>query len=122
MRDDRERLTDILTAIDRILIKTTQGRDVFNADEMLQVWVLHHLQVVGEAARSLSEEFKRLHADAVWAKAAGMRHILVHHYFDIDADQVWKVVEQDLGPLRDRVGLILASFGSGGERGAASEG
>lgn len=70
---------------------------------MLQVWVLHHLQIVGEAARCLSEEFRRLHPDAAWSKAAGMRHILVHHYFDIDADQIWKVVEHDLGHLRDIV-------------------
>jgi uncharacterized protein with HEPN domain len=68
MRDDRERLTDISTAIDRILSKTTQGRNDFDADEMLQVWVLHHLQIVGEAARRLSEEFRRLHPDPVWSK------------------------------------------------------
>ena len=99
MRDDRERLTDISTAIDRILRKTTQGRAAFDADEMLQVWVLHHLQIVGEGSRCLSDEFRRLHPDDVWPKAAGMRHILVHHYFEIDADQIWKVGEHDLPPL-----------------------
>lgn len=113
MRDDRERLADILTAIDRILSKTSQGRTVFDADEMVQIWVLHHLQIVGEAARCLSEEFRRLHPDPVWSKAAGMRHILVHHYFEIDAGQIWKVVEQDLWPLRERVRAILASYRPG---------
>ena len=113
MRDDRERLTDILTAIDRILSKTTQGKGPFHADEMLQVWVLHHLQIVGEAARCLSDEFRRLHLDDVWSKAAGLRHILVHHYFKIDAGQIWKVVEHDLPPLRERVRAILASQRSG---------
>jgi uncharacterized protein with HEPN domain len=38
-----------------------------------------------------------------------MRHILVHHYFEIDADQVWKAVQHDLEPLRERVRAILAS-------------
>jgi uncharacterized protein with HEPN domain len=109
MRDDRERLDDILTAIDRILSKTGQGKDAFEADEMLHVWVLHHLQIVGEAARSLSEEFRQLHPDSVWSKATGMRHILVHHYFEIDADQIWRVVDRDLPPLRDRVRAILAA-------------
>ena len=112
MRDDRDRLTDILTAIDSILSKTAQGRVAFDADPMLQVWVLHHLQIVGEAARCLSDEFRRLHPDRVWSKAAGMRNILVHHYFQIDPDQVWKVVEQDLLPLRQRVQAVLASPGS----------
>ena len=109
MRDDRERLADILTAIDRILSKTTQGRNAFDADEMLQVWVLHHLQIVGEAARCLSEEFRRLYPDPVWSRAAGMRHILVHHYFEIDASQIWNAVERELRPLREHVMIILAS-------------
>jgi uncharacterized protein with HEPN domain len=109
MRDDRERLGDILTAIDRILDKAGQGKETFDADEMLQVWVLHHLQIVGEAARSLSEQFRQLHPDAVWSKATGMRHILVHHYFEIDANQIWRVVEHDLPSLRERVASILAS-------------
>ena len=49
MRDDWDRLADILTAIDHILGKTAQGRAAFDADQMLQVWVLHHLQIVVEA-------------------------------------------------------------------------
>ena len=108
MRDDQDRLSDILRAIDRILSKTTQGQGVFDADEMLQVWVLHHLQITGEAARCLSEEFRRLYPNPVWTKAAGMRHILVHHYFEIDTGQIWKVVEQDVRPLREIVQCILA--------------
>ncbi|MGH9618692.1 MAG: HepT-like ribonuclease domain-containing protein [Bryobacteraceae bacterium] len=114
MRDDLERLADISIAIDKILSKTAQDRSAFERDEMLQVWVLHHLQIVGEAARCLSEEFRRLHPNPVWSKAAGMRHILVHHYFEIDAAQVWKVVERDLQPLRELVRAILGSVGSCG--------
>src|SRR2546430_2374517 len=53
VRDDRERLLDILQAIDRISTKTSGSRKVFDSDEMLQVWVLHHLQIIGEAARGL---------------------------------------------------------------------
>jgi uncharacterized protein with HEPN domain len=111
MRDDRERLADILTAIDRIFTKTGGGKIAFDTDEMLQIWVLHHLQIVGEAARCLSEEFRRLYPDPVWSKAAGMRHILVHHYFEIDAAQIWNVVEHDLRPLHDRVRALLAAQG-----------
>jgi len=101
-------LTDILTAIDRVIEKTTSGRQAFEHDEMLQVWVLHHLQIVGEAARCLSPEFKQQHADRVWSMATGMRHILVHHYFEIDVDQIWQVVERDLRGLRGKVIEILS--------------
>jgi len=107
MRDDPDRLRDILTAINHILDKTILGREKFDGDEMLQVWVVHHLQIIGEAARCLSQEFRKRHADNVWSQAAGMRHILVHHYFEIDAEQVWKVVEHDLPPLKEKVIRIL---------------
>ena len=109
MRDDRERLKDILKAADHILAKTGGGRRTFESDEMLQVWVLHHLQIIGEAARAPTQEFRQHYPDRVWAEAAGLRNILVHHYFEIDADEVWKVVESDLTPLRDRVVQILES-------------
>ena len=107
MRDDPERLQDILKAIDQILAKTQSARNSFDSDEMLQVWVLHHLQIIGEAARCLTEPFRQRHPDRVWSKSAGLRHILVHHYFAIDADLVWKVVENDLPELRRIVTSIL---------------
>lgn len=107
MRDDRDRLLDILTAIDHIREKTAQGRTAFDGSDVLQVWVLHHLQIIGEAARCLSPAFKERHADKVWGKATGLRNILVHHYFEIDASEVWKVVETDLPRLGEKVSLIL---------------
>jgi len=107
MRDDRGRLADILAAIDKIRTKTAAGRAAFEVDEMLQVWVLHHLQIIGEAARCLSTEFRLRNPDDVWSEAVGMRNILVHHYFEIAADVIWKVVENDLMPLREKVQKIL---------------
>jgi uncharacterized protein with HEPN domain len=107
MRADSERLRDILKGIDQIVTKAGAGPEVFARDEMLQVWVIHHLQVIGEAARCLSEEFRLRHPDGVWSKASGMRNILVHHYFEIDHALVWKVVEQDLPKLRRIVERIL---------------
>ena len=111
MRSDTERLQDMMLAVDRILEKTRRGRETFKQDEMLQVWVLHHLQILGEAARCLSQEFRQRHSEKVWSQAAGLRHILVHHYFEIDAEQVWNVVEHDLPALRETVIKILSEKG-----------
>lgn len=58
MRDDRERLRDILEAIERIERHTAKGRDEFERDELIQTWVVHHIQIIGEAARKLSEEVR----------------------------------------------------------------
>jgi uncharacterized protein with HEPN domain len=50
MRDPQERLRDILDAITRIERYTGRGRDAFEQDELIQVWIVHHLQIIGEAA------------------------------------------------------------------------
>ena len=107
MRDDRARLKDILVAIDRILAETVAGRDAFRSEAKLQVWVLYHLQVLGEACRGLSESFRTRFPDPAWKNAIGLRNILVHHYFEIDEELVWQVVEGDLLPLRHAVSSAL---------------
>ncbi|SRR5216684_3212089 len=110
MRDDRERLLDILEAIERIDKYASKGRSIFEDDELIQTWVLHHLQLIGEATRALSPEIKERHSEAPWAQIAGMRNILVHHYFGIDTSAVWNVVEADLPALKQRVEAILAKL------------
>jgi len=54
MRREPERLQDILDAIAAIERYTSQGRQAFDEQELIQVWVIHHLQIIGEAANSLS--------------------------------------------------------------------
>ena len=90
LRDDRDRLRDILRAIDRILEGTLAGRSEFQNDVKLQVWVLYHLQIIGEVSRSLSEELRQSYPDPVWSNAVGLLNILVHHYFEIDEELVWR--------------------------------
>jgi uncharacterized protein with HEPN domain len=85
MIDDRERLNEILTAIDRIVRKTGREHSEFENNEMLQDWVLHHLQIIGVAAGCLSEDLRKRHPDRVWADASGMRNTPGQHYFEIDA-------------------------------------
>lgn len=107
MRNDRERLLDILEAIDKIQQHTGSDIDAFADDEMQQVWVIHHLQIIGEAAYGLSQGFKAVHPQIPWEQIIGMRHVLVHGYFEIDLAIVWAVIEKDLPPLRSSVEVIL---------------
>lgn len=108
MRDDRERLLDILEAIERIEKYTARGRSIFDQDELIQTWVLHHLQIIGEAVRALSPETTSDTEDIEWSKIVGMRNILVHNYFGIDTDIVWAVIENDLHVLKRVVQDYLA--------------
>jgi uncharacterized protein with HEPN domain len=107
MRDDRERLADVLEAITRIEKYAVQGRAAFEGDELLQNWIVRHLQILGEACRGLSSRFCDEHPEIPWSKIIGMRHILVHDYFGIDVDVVWRAVEHDLPTLKRQVQILL---------------
>ena len=63
MRNDQERLLDILEAIQRIERRSPEDRQSLEADELVQTWVLHHLRILGEAVRSLSADFRSTHPD-----------------------------------------------------------
>lgn len=60
MRDPRERLRDILEAIERIERHTAGGREAFEKDELIQNSFVHHLQIIGEAARPIPEDVRKL--------------------------------------------------------------
>jgi len=107
MRDDRERLLDIREAIENIQKYAAHGKDAFSKDELIQTWILHHIQILGEAAARISDEFQEQHTDIPWFKIVGMRNILVHDYFKIDINAVWSVVETDLHTLYDQIKHIL---------------
>jgi uncharacterized protein with HEPN domain len=108
MRNDRERLADVLEAIERIEQQAVKGREAFESEELIQVWIIHHLEIIGEAVRALSSDVTQ-HPAIEWPKIVGMRNILVHNYFDIDLDIVWAVVESDLPELKSRISEILGA-------------
>jgi uncharacterized protein with HEPN domain len=113
VRTDRERVLDALEAIDRIERYTRLGEADFRQDELVQSWVIRHLQILGEAIRGLSPELRAQHEELPWSEIVGMRNILVHDYFDVDQDIVWSVVEHDLSGLRLSLERILASLPPG---------
>ena len=75
---------------------------------MLQVWVVHHLQIIGEAARSISPALRFAHPEIPWTNVIAMRNLLVHEYFGIDIEEVWSTAENDLPLLRPLVEAMLA--------------
>ena len=113
MRDDQGRLRDILSSIERVQERIGGGRQSFESDEMLQVWVVHHLQIVGEAARSTSRKLRAAHPEIPWTNVIAMRNLLVHEYFGVDLEEVWSTAVNDLPPLRSQVEAILAELTPG---------
>ena len=100
MRDPKERIRDILDAIEHIERYSVQGRARFENDELIQSWFTRHLQIIGEAARLIPEDVRKRAPEVPWSKMIGMRHILVHDYFRIDTEIVWQVVANDLPRLK----------------------
>ena len=107
MRDDTAWLLDICDAIDSIEEQATRGRTAFDTDRMVQVWMVHHIQVIGEAANGLSEPLRARYPQVPWADVVGMRNVLVHHYFGIDLDEVWDTISHDLPSLKKAVQQML---------------
>ena len=107
MRSDRHRLLDIHEAIENISRKIPPSKEEFSASEMHQIWVLYHLQIVGEAANAVSVEFRQEHKEIPWKKIVAMRNLLVHQYFGIDLQEVWDTVQNDLPPLKKEIGYLL---------------
>jgi uncharacterized protein with HEPN domain len=107
LRKDKDRLLDILEAIENIQKRLTTGRDVFIQDELLQVWAVHHIQIIGEAAASISGDLRARHPQIPWADVISMRNVLVHEYFGIDLNEIWDTVTNDLPKLKQQIDDIL---------------
>jgi uncharacterized protein with HEPN domain len=110
MRDAAERLRDILEAIAAINRYAIRDKKAFEGDELLQGWFLRHLQIIGEAARALSQDVRALAPDVPWQKIIGMRNVLVHGYFEIDTDIVWDAATRDIPALEPNIERLLRTL------------
>jgi uncharacterized protein with HEPN domain len=96
-----DRLNDVLAAIAKIKERVPDSL-AFQNDEMLQVWVIHHLQVIGEAARGVSQPVRDGHPEVQRPQIVALRNILVHEYFGLNLDQIWMMAQRDLPSWRSR--------------------
>jgi uncharacterized protein with HEPN domain len=107
VNDDQAYLAHIRDAIRRIEAFTSGGREQFFADPMVQDAVIRNLEVIGEAVKGLSESLRSANPDVPWKQIAGMRDVLIHHYFGVKLETVWQVVIEHLPPLGQRVETLL---------------
>lgn len=110
MRSDRARLEDIRDGIASIRKYTSDGRARFDADELVRVWCLRHIEVIGEAASKLPPEWRERYAEVPWRAIIAMRNLLIHGYADAEDEELWRVVENDLEPLDRCVERMLGEL------------
>lgn len=107
-RDYRVYLEDILDAIGHVGWYTHNvSFEVFIQDQMRFDAVVRNLEIIGEAARQVPESIRTRSPAIEWRKIAGLRDILIHHYFDINKKIVWDVVTSKLPILREQVRTLL---------------
>jgi uncharacterized protein with HEPN domain len=111
MRRDPERLQDILDALASIERYVAQGRQAFDEQELIPVWIIHHLQIIGEAANALSTDLIDQYSEIPWAQIIAFRNAVVHEYFRISLDLVWAIVKNNLPPLKVTVEQMLQDLG-----------
>ena len=110
MRTDTDLFWDIFDAIEAIEKYSSQGRERFVSDELIQVWIVHHLQIIGEACRAMPEKIQETEQSIPWKGIVGMRNILVHQYFSVDTDLLWETIINDLPILKKKIEKILRLY------------
>lgn len=107
MRETSERLRDIQKAITKIMKYASQGREAFDQDELIQTWVIHHMEIIGEASRAIPQDFRNQHPEIEWKEISGMRNALIHGYFEINTNRVWDTITYDLPRLKASIDALL---------------
>ena len=110
MRPDRLLLQDALDSIAEVIDATPASQERFDADKYLQSHLLRHLQIIGEACWRLSPLIQDQNPQVPWKQIAGMRHVLVHDYFEVNWTRVYETARDHVPALKPLVEAILAAL------------
>lgn len=91
--EPRDYLKHILVEADYLAARSVDLKfEAFVADETLRRAFVRSLEIIGEAAKKVPDDFRATHAGVEWRAMAGMRDRLIHDYFGVDFELVWDVV------------------------------
>jgi uncharacterized protein with HEPN domain len=107
MLNDQVYILHIRDCILHVLVYTKGGKSEFMSSSLIQDAVVRNVEVIGEAVKKLSPELKLAHPEIPWRRIARMRDKAIHHYFGMDWDLVWEVVEVHIPQLQTTVECIL---------------
>ena len=93
-------LEDISDSIEKIEKYTDKQKEEFFANEISVDATTRRLEIIGEAIKNIPADFKRKHKEIDWKNIVGMRNILIHEYFGVNKEKLWKVIKKDIPELK----------------------
>ena len=107
-RESVDYIKDILEAISKIE-QFTQGMDyrTFVNDEKTVFAVIRAFEIIGEAAKNVSQSIKTKYANVPWREMSGIRDKLIHEYFGVIYKVIWQTIKEDIPPLKPNIEQIL---------------
>ncbi|WP_044478948.1 HepT-like ribonuclease domain-containing protein [Paenibacillus antibioticophila] len=103
MKDEKVYLTHILECIEYIFEFTQTGKEEFFRQRIIQDAVIRNLEIMGEATKKISKEYRNQYLNIPWREMAGLRDVLIHDYFGVDIQVVWSVVKNELPGLHKQI-------------------
>jgi|WetSurMetagenome_2_1015567.scaffolds.fasta_scaffold298182_2 uncharacterized protein with HEPN domain len=108
VKDDVSRLHHMLEAADDALVFIIgKQRSDLDTDKMLVLALVRLLEIIGEAAAGISEEMRSEYPEIAWRQMSAMRNRLIHGYFEVNLDIVWKTLKTELPPLASQLRKVL---------------
>lgn len=86
-----------------------RSRKELDTNRMLNLALVRLVEIIGEAANRIPDEFQTMHSDLPWREIIGMRNRLVHGYDTVDLDILWQILQTDIPPLIDQLEQIVST-------------